>query len=122
MTASSSRQYDVEIPARLDQAIRHFFGSGPGAVAMFRQALAAPKATVSQWLSGANVPRARWRRQICDRFGISRRWLDFGVGKMLGDAGDVPELSEFDELRKRVSHLERRVAALEKLSANRRKI
>ena len=54
----------------------------------FGKAVDVSLSSVQKWESGQNSPTPQVQYVICDKFGISRHWLETGEGEMSAPAAD----------------------------------
>jgi hypothetical protein len=85
---------------RILQIIYHFHGRKRGNKALFCNMLDIKSGLLNDWLSKKKTatPKENYRNLICKTYGVSRTWLDSGIGPMLApvaglgaqEAGDLP--------------------------------
>ena len=68
---------------RIKKIIDDRIGTHRGAITQFANSISAGTGLVGNWLNGTSSPGADYRSAICDKYEISRKWLDSGEGPMI---------------------------------------
>ncbi len=100
---------------RIKKIINECVGTHRGAITQFAQTISAGTGLVGNWLKGTSSPGTDYRNIICEKYGISRDWLDKGKGSMLLNEKSISqkkeqEYSEIESLRKQLIEKDKEIA------------
>ncbi|MCK5134841.1 MAG: helix-turn-helix transcriptional regulator [Bacteroidales bacterium] len=93
----------------LSDRIRKVYRSNCNSIEEFAELIDVSESSVHKWFSGEVVPRKDKLSRICQRFGVSIEWLEYGIEAVNDKETKCEHCSSCTEKDRLISHLEERL-------------